>query len=67
MVRMVETPQHICSVCREYGINAETIACGKNATAMLPITGFTKEQEEMVNRMTDHVYKAFMSKAGPQS
>ena len=50
---------------RDYGVDAETVAVGENAAAMLPFTGFTTKQEQTVNDLTDSVYHGFLEKASP--
>ena len=50
---------------RDWGVDAETVAVGENAAAMLPFTGLTAKQEQIVNDLTDHVYHGFLEKASP--
>lgn len=52
--------------CRDIGVDAESVSFGRNATAMLPFTGFTEEQEKMIDRLTEQTYDGFLEKVGSQ-
>ena len=65
MVKGSPNPTLSPILCRDWGVDAETVAVGENAAAMLPFTGFTAKQEQIVNNLTDHVYHGFLEKARP--
>ena len=48
---------------RDQGINVDTVAVGKNATASSPFHDFTKEQRRQVNVMMDRCAHAFLTTA----
>ena len=45
---------------RDQGVNVDTVAVGKNATASSPFHDFTKEQRQQVNVLMDRCVHAFI-------